>query len=243
MRSLLPPLAGEVDLDAVYTVVDPGPGNRHVRVNFVVSIDGAAELDGRTAGLGSPPDKTVFDLLRWSCDVVLAGAGTARTEGYGPVSVPEERQQLRMQRGMAVVPRLAVVTRSASLDPSAKLFTPSATGERPLVVTTAQADTSHLTDVAEVVVCGEDLVEPGRLLAALAERGLRRILCEGGPTLFAEIAGAGCVDELCLTVSPLLAGPGHARLFSGLPWLKPAELTLDSVLEQDGVLLLRYVRT
>jgi len=248
VRSLLPPQAGEVDLDARYAVADPGPGRRHVRAGFVASVDGAIELDGRSGGLGGAADRAVFRMLRWSCDVVLVGAGTARAEDYGPVVVPDQRQRVRRERGMAAVPRVAVVSASGALDPAARLFAPGP-HERPLVLTSARAEASALREVAEVVVCSGDGDEPAgtvdthRLLDALTERGLRRILCEGGPTLLATLAGDGHLDELCLTVAPVLAGPGHARLLAGPPWAQPADLTLASVLEQDGVLLLRYSRS
>jgi len=251
VRSLLPPQAGEVDLDARYAVADPGPGRRHVRAGFVASVDGAIELDGRSGGLGGAADRAVFRMLRWSCDVVLVGAGTARAEDYGPVVVPDQRQRVRRGRGMAAVPRVAVVSASGALDPAARLFAPGP-HERPLVLTSARSETSALREVAEVVVCSGDGDEPvggtrgtvdtGRLLDALAERGLRRILCEGGPTLLGTLAGDGHLDELCLTVAPVLVGPGHARLLAGTAWAQPADLALASVLEQDGVLLLRYSR-
>jgi len=245
VRSLLPPQTGEVDLGAVYAVPDPGLGQCHVRANFVVSVDGAAELDGRSHGLGSPADKAVFRMLRWCCDVALVGAGTARAEDYGPVRVPDQRQQWRRERGMRAVPRLAVVSRSAALDPAARLFAEAGGGELPLVLTTAHADATAvaaLADVAEVVVCGQDTAEPRRVLAALAARGLRRVLCEGGPSLLGAMAAAGHLDELCVTVSPLLAGPGHLQLLAGTPWQHPADLELAGVLEQDSTLLLRYRR-
>lgn len=255
MRSLLPPEAGEVDLDARYAVSDPGPGGRHVRAGFVASVDGAIELDGRSGGLGGAADGAVFRMLRWSCDVVLVGAGTVRAEDYGPVVVPDQRQRVRRGRGMAAVPRVAVVSASGALDPAARLFAPGP-HERPLVLTSAGAETSALREVAEVVVCSGEGDEPTsgtrgargtvdtrRLLDALTERGLGRILCEGGPTLLGALAGDGHLDELCLTVTPLLAGPGHARLLAGPPWEQPAALALASVLEQDGVLLLRYARS
>ena len=258
VRSLLPPQAGEVDLDARYALADPGPGRRHVRAGFVASVDGAIELDGRSGGLGGAADRAVFRMLRWSCDVVLVGAGTVRAEDYGPAVVPDARQRLRRERGMAAVPRVAVVSASGALDSSARLFA-AGPHERPLVLTSAHADPAAvraLRDVAEVVVCGDaglrvssaadaagGAVDAARLLDALTERGLRRILCEGGPTLLATLAGDGHLDELCLTVAPVLAGPGHARLLTGPPWQRPADLALASVLEQDGVLLLRYARS
>jgi riboflavin biosynthesis pyrimidine reductase len=92
------------------------------------------------------------------------------------------------------------------------------------------------------VVCGENRVDLPRAVAALVERGLRRVLCEGGPRLLTDLLLADLVDELCLTLSPQLAGPGRAGLTSGAEWPGAEELALSTVLEQDGDLFLRYTR-
>ncbi|MBL7497913.1 pyrimidine reductase family protein [Frankia sp. CNm7] len=209
-------------------------------MNFVSSADGAAEIEGRSGTLGGPGDRQVFRVLRWLADVVLVGAGTARAEDYGPAVVPAERREIRVAAGLAPVPPVAVVSGSLEFDPTARLFG----GEvRPLLLTRASAPPERvaaLRAVAEVVTCGEDRVEPALVLAELAARGLGRVLCEGGPMLHAQLAGAGLLDELCLTVEPVLAGPGHLGIVAGAPWLAACPLELAHVLEEDGSLFLRY---
>jgi riboflavin biosynthesis pyrimidine reductase len=68
------------------------------------------------------------------------------------------------------------------------------------------------------------------------------VLAEGGPHLLAQLVEAGLMDELCLTIGPLMAGPGASRIVAGAPAAKPQELTLAHVLEDDGFLLCRYTR-
>lgn len=230
MRQLLPPPAdptAPVDLAALYAP----PAGRSVRVNFVASLDGAAEVDGRSGPLGGSADKQVFATLRSLCDVVLVGAGTARAENYGPAKVagraPEEQ------------PPLALVSRSLDLASDARFF--SEPGPRPLILTSASATVpAWLPDCADLIVAGRDDVDLPVALDQLADRGLETVLCEGGPRLFADLARAGLVDELCLTVAPLLAGPDRKRILAGEAWHQPVALSLLSTIESDGVVLLRY---
>ncbi len=231
-----------MDLDVFYSLPPVPFGTVHVRANFVSSVDGAAEVDGRSGGLGGSGDRRVFRTLRWLADVVLVGAGTAVSENYGPVIVPADRRERRTAAGQAPVPPVAVVSGSLRLDPAARLFTADT---RPLVLTcdTAPAERRRaLAEVAEVLNCGEEAVDLATALTALAERGLGRVLCEGGPSLHAALGGAGLLDELCLTLAPLLAGPDHLRIVGGHRWETPLNMTLSHVLEEDANLFLRYMR-
>jgi len=202
------------------------PDEACLRVNFVSSLDGAADLDGQTAGLGGPADRTVFSHLRATCDVVLVGAGTATAERYRPAQVP-----------------IAVVTGRLSLSPSDRLFTPSAGTAAPIVLTCASAPADRraaLSRCAEVSSCGDEAVDLHLVVAELERRGLRRILCEGGPHLFAGLLAVDAVDELCLTVAPLISAGPAPRITGGDPLRPPRGASLLSVLEEDGTLLLRY---
>lgn len=235
------PVGDVVDLDAAYWVEDPG--RQHVVGAMVASADGAAEAEGRAGGLSGPADVRLFALLRSHADVLLAGASTVRIEQYGGDQPSPERRAWRIARGMAEVPRIAVVTRSCSLDPAGPLFTDTLVP--PLIVTCSAAPperVARLTDVADVVMAGDDSVNIAAALDVLAERGLRRVSCEGGPTLLAQVTAAERLDELSLTVSPLLlAGPAK-RIFSGPPLPIPARLRLAHVLaDDDGFLFLRYL--
>lgn len=206
----------------------------HVRVNFVASADGAGSADGRSAGLGSPADRRVFLLLRELADVVLVGAGTVRAEDYGGARKPT--------RGRATPPPIAVVTGSADLDPASRCFTDTITA--PIVLTLASAPRERRERLAEAgadVVALEQLT-PDAVLDELARRGLHRVLCEGGPTLFGALVAADVVDELCLTVAPLLIAGTAPRIAHGLPGVPARQLELAGVLHEDGNLLLRYHR-
>jgi riboflavin-specific deaminase-like protein len=220
MRQLLPGTPG--DLDGAYA----WPGDGCLRVNFVASIDGAATRDGRSAGLSSPADKQVFHHLRATCDVILVGAGTARREAYKPARVP-----------------VALVSNRLSLDREDRVFHGDAGTARPIVLCPRSSDASRrssLEHVADVVVCGDQTVDLLAAVASLRERGMRRILCEGGPTLFADVLAAGLVDEVCLTIAPMLAGGRSLRITDGPALDGPAAASLTSVMEADDQLLLRY---
>jgi riboflavin biosynthesis pyrimidine reductase len=248
VRRLLPAADGPpADLDdgllaEAYAV--PAGLPWHLRINFVTSADGGVTVDDRSAGLSNPADKRTFALLRDLADVVLVGAGTARTEGYRAERYGPERRRRRLELGRAEVPVIAVVSASGDLDPASTLFAAAEPAARTVVITcrAAPADrTAALAEVADVLVAGDDRVDLAAAVGRLAQRGLARVLCEGGPTLFGALLAAGLVDELCLTVSALLTGPGTGRIVAG-PLLDdaPYPLTLLHVLEQDGALLLRY---
>jgi riboflavin biosynthesis pyrimidine reductase len=232
MRRLMP-ASGDVDLFAAYEQSAPS-----LRVNFVASADGAATLDGRSGGLSGPADKAVFRLLRAMADVVLVGAGTVRIEGYGPVRLPPELRGWRQAHGLAPVPPLAVVSRSLALDPDSPLFAEAAV--RPLVLTGPEPPAERSQALAAVadVIAAESAAA---WISQLADRGLTRVLCEGGPRLLGTLLAEDLVDELCLTVAPLLArqqAPGIAEQPGGAG---PLSLDLAHVLEDEGFLFLRYL--
>lgn len=216
----------------------------HVRVNFVASADGAVAVDGRSEPLSSPGDKRVFGLLRALADVVLVGAGTARAEGYGGVRPSPRRAGLRRELGLAEVPPIAVLTRSADLDPAGPLLADTVVA--PIVLTCAAAPEGRIAALrdagADVELVGDDDVDPRRALDALDRRGLRRVLCEGGPGVLGTLVAADLVDELCLTVAPLLAGGDAGRIAHGPPVGAPRAMRLAGALESDGWLLLHYRR-
>lgn len=224
----------------------PGaPAAPFVRMNFVSSADGAVSAGGVSAGLHAPGDAKVFGLLRELADVILAGAGTVRDEGYRGARTSPELRARRRDRGQSEVPPIAVVTSCADLDPGSALFTD--TTVPPLILTTTEAAARARQRLgsagAEVVAASADdpaAVDTDTMLAALADRGLVRVLCEGGPGLFGTLLDADRVDELCLSLAPQLAGPGAARIIAGVPSGTVAELRLAAVIDQGSGLLLRY---
>lgn len=237
------PVIETADLAEVYAY--PNPLDRpFVRVNFVSSADGTVSVAGRSRGLSSPADHRVFHLLRALSDVVLVGAGTARVEGYRDVRFDAGQAELRRRLGLPAAVPLAVVSGSAALRPDSGLFTRSA--GPPIVLTTLAAPAANLAALAEtgaeVIVAGDQRVEPATALAQLAERGLYRVLCEGGPELFGDLIAADLVDELCLTLAPLLVAGPAGRIARTIAEPAPRGLSLASVLHDDGTLLLRYRR-
>jgi riboflavin biosynthesis pyrimidine reductase len=219
---LLHPTAGAVEVEEAYAYPPSGPT---LRANMVATVDGAASGgDGLSGSVSGAADKRVFAALRRLSDVVLVGAGTARAEGYRPAKLP-----------------IAVVSGGLDLDLTAPLY--AAAEHRTIVITSRSAPAERLEQVravADVLVCGEDRVDVAQAVTALHERGLRNVLCEGGPTLLRQLAGAGVLDELCLTISPFLVGGGAGRILGGDPISAPLTVSLTQLLEDDGWLFARY---
>jgi riboflavin biosynthesis pyrimidine reductase len=216
-------------------------GRPWLRANMIASMDGAAWWDDRTGPLGDEGDRRLFQLLRGLADVVIVGAGTVRVEGYGPVRPRPEWDALRA--GRPPVPPLAVVSRTLNLDFDAPVFTTAT--ERTIVLTTEAAPASQRKAAeakADVIVAGQDGINARAAVDGLIARGHTRLLCEGGPTLLAEMAAAGLVDELCLTLSPVLLGGDAARILNGPPLPSPGRFRPAHVLTgEEGHLFLRYV--
>ncbi|ETK32453.1 pyrimidine reductase family protein [Microbispora sp. ATCC PTA-5024] len=237
MRRIHPDVEDEPDLAAAYAY----PRDAWLRLNMVASVDGAAWLKGRSEGLSSRGDKRIFGVLRGLADVVMAGAATVRTEGYGPARPRESWRALR--EGRPPAPPIAVVTRRLDLDLGGPLFTETEPYAPTIVVTTESAPKDRRDEAgrrAEVIVAGDDRVDLALAVRELRERGLGRILCEGGPRINAQLAAAGLVDELALTVSPLLVAGDAARIMNGVASLTP--MALAQAIEEDGFLFCRYVR-
>ncbi|MHA7262521.1 pyrimidine reductase family protein [Arthrobacter sp. TMN-37] len=245
ITSLLPgapdPLT-EADLLAAYAY--PPSGRPVVRFNFIASADGAAASAGRSGGLGNDGDRRIFALLRRLADVIVVGAGTVRAEGYEGELIDPGAQAARRAAGRADHPAIALISGSLGLDPESGVF--SAAPVRPLVFTTTGADPGRrraLEAVADVVDCGDSQVDPAGVVRYLSGRGLPRVLCEGGPAVLASFTAAGLVDELCLSLSPLLVGGAGPRISNGAGLGQPAPLRLASLLSEDSALYARYVRT
>jgi riboflavin biosynthesis pyrimidine reductase len=244
------PLAGdgpEPDLARLYAYPPGEPAHVRVRANMVASADGAAALDGRSGGLAGRADRQVFGLLRAMADVILVGAGTAAAEHYRPARVDAGWTALRA--GRSPTPPIAVVTGRLAISPDDPLLTGTPAHARTILITTASAPADRraaLAAKADMIIAGQHHVSLPAAVATLAQAGHRRILTEGGPHLLGQIAEAGLLDELCLTISPLLAGGQAGRIIQatgqppGNAGLGP--LTLAHVLEDEGFLLCRYVR-
>jgi 5-amino-6-(5-phosphoribosylamino)uracil reductase len=239
MRQLLPSGVDDVDVVAAYAYPQRRPW---LRGNMIASADGAATVDGRAGPLGNSTDQRLLGLLRALSDVVIAGAGTVITEGYGPARAREQYQQLRAAAGQPPAPVMAVVSNQLRLDFSSRYFTEAL---QPPIVATCEAAPPDLLraahEVADVIVAGARVVDPALLVAALAERGYTRLLCEGGPTFLGAAVEAGALNELCLTISPLLVGGPARRILDGPVLEPPARMRLTQLLmDDDDLLYARY---
>ncbi len=245
MRALLPDRLDSVDIHEWYARNWIESGG--LRANFISSIDGAVSADGRSRGLQTDGDNRIFAALRDLADVVLVGAGTARAERYGAVAPQGRRLAARRRYGLADELPIAVVSGRLDLDPTSTLFTAAAPGSRTIVVTTTSSPVEKraaLATVADLVVAGDSQLDPSALRRELSNRGLTRVLCEGGPVLFTELLRHGSCDELCLSLSPMLVGGGPGRITAGPPLDGPPRgLSLTGLLEEDGALFARYRRS
>lgn len=239
----LAPEPDERTLSALYAHPLPAAGRAaYVRANMVTTLDGAATgADHVSGSINTAADHRAFEVQRAWADVVLVGAGTARAERYRTLTVAPGLAAARAARGQAPHLELAVVSASGAL-PAELLSTP----RPPLVLTVAdRAGLDRLREIVgpdRVIVAGATTVEPARALAALAERGLVRVLTEGGPHLLAELVEHDVVDELCLTTSPLLVGGPASRVLASEAWLTPpVEATPAHLLHAGGSLLGRWL--
>ncbi|PRX92376.1 pyrimidine reductase family protein [Allonocardiopsis opalescens] len=246
MRQLFPVLpdpAADVDPVDAYAYRLPPGGRPWLRANMVSSVDGSASWRGRTADLSDEADRRMLALLRALSDVVLVGAGTARVERYGPAHVREEFRPLRA--GRSERPPIAVVTHRLNMDLSGPLFAPAPPECRTIVITTGLADPEVLAEAerrAEVIVAGERRVDPHFAVAELARRGHRRLLCEGGPTLLAQLVQADLLDELCLTLTPVLCAGDAPRVLDGPALERPRTLSTARLLHSGDTYFFQYTR-
>lgn len=227
-------------IDAGAAVEDCGyrPAPEGLRANMIFSADGAAGFQGRAGPLSCPADQRLLLALRSYADVVLVGAGTARAERYGPVRLRPEHREQRIALGLSELPPpIAVVSQSGRLPDS--MFGSST----PPILVTSTGGAAAVSAGCDVLVCGDETVDLAVAVAQLRDRGFRRVLCEGGPTLLDELVTADLVDELCVTLAPRLAGyQPLGTAGRGAPTV-PAELRLDHLLiDDDGYVYLKYGR-
>lgn len=229
---------GPGDLAAAY----PWPASGSwLRVMMVMTLDGAvAGADGRSGSISSKTDREVLAEVRRLSDAILVGAATVRAEPYGPLRARPEAAAERASLGLAPAPVLVVVSRSLDLPWEAPMF--GASTVRPVVVTTESSGQEGLRaarEHADLLVLPGDRVEPRALLDRLAGAGLGRLVCEGGPGLVSVLAAGGAVDEVDLSISPLLSGGGRPPGGPSLP--DPAAFVLRHVLTDGAFLFNRYV--
>ncbi|PSM37565.1 hypothetical protein C6Y14_41485 [Streptomyces dioscori] len=217
-----------------------------LRANMVSTLDGAAQHDGRSQPISCAADMRIFGTLRGLADVVIVGAETVRQEGYRPARARDDFAARRAAAGQGPAPAIAVVSASLDLDFSLPLFTSPLLPT--LLLTGAAAAPDRIAAAekagARVVIAGDGTgVDPVRAVRALADLGLYRLLTEGGPRLLGQLVAADVLDELCLTVSPMLTAGDAQRIAGGPSLAVPKRFELASLLEEAGFLFSRYRRT
>lgn len=213
---------------------------RWVRAMMVMTLDGAAAgPDGLSGSVSSDADQQVFRTTRRHADAVLIGAETLRAERYTPMVAKPEDAEARQAAGQLPAPVVVVASRSLDLPWELPIWEESA--HRPIVVTDPTAPTGA-RDVAEAHAEVLELPDtsPASILGALTDRGLRRIVCEGGPRLLHDLTAAGLVDEVDITIAPLFAGTGRTPATGVLE--QAVRFALTHVIESEGFLMTRYVR-
>ncbi|HEX2785043.1 MAG TPA: dihydrofolate reductase family protein [Ilumatobacteraceae bacterium] len=217
MRRLFDHPTDHVTVREAYDVERPRPADRPwLGVCMVASIDGSTVVDSNSRGLSSKVDQEVLSTLRSLADVLIVGAATVRVEGYGP---PRKRGQ-----------RVGVVSRRGDVDATSALFT---SGAGFLIL----PDDAPATTI-DAVRAGRGSVD---LAAALSQVDADFVQAEGGALLNGALAEADLIDELNLTISPLLAGGEGPRVTGGVAQLA-RRMQLAHVLEDDNFLFTRYLR-
>jgi riboflavin-specific deaminase-like protein len=239
VRRLVPdpgPTSIAAQLDA-YRPWDEPPADRpYLALNFAATLDGRASIDGRSGAIGSDTDTAMLVGLRQRFDAVMIGAGTMRVERYGRIISDPAQREAREERGLPADP-LMVIVGGLDLPWDAPLFT--AGGGEVLLFTGEEGEPPETATPVEVVRAEESRVDMTKALRHLrAERGVRAVLCEGGPRLHSQLQAQGLADELFLTIAPKLVGAGNTILEGALP--EVAELELAWLLQEGSELFARY---
>lgn len=220
----------------------------YVLLNMVATLDGRATLGGRSGPISDDADRALFHGLRSVVDAVMAGAGTVRTERYGPIVRDPDTRSARLQRGLREQPLACIISAGLDFPPDLPLL---ADPDSEVVFLTPSQASLHASAARVEYVRARRQNGSLDLPAALCELHDRlhvhTLLCEGGPHLNAALLSAGLVDELFLSVAPLLGGEDPAderrpplRIIAGSDFDPPLALELRSVLEHDSHLFLRY---
>ena len=213
------------------------PERPYLLLNFATTLDGRAAINGRSGPIGSAVDTEMLQRLRTRVDAVMIGAGTMRAERYGRIVSDPQLRAYRERTGLAHDPLAVIVSNRLELPWDAALFT---NGGGRVVVFTASDQEPPQTATRVTIVRHPDGVELDRVMEWLRkERGIRSVLCEGGPTLHGRLREGGLADELFLTIAPKVAGGEGPRILEGaLPDVDNVELAW--LLESESELFARY---
>ena len=215
-------------------------------LNMITSIDGSTHISGTSGGLGGPADQRVLGTLRSFADVILVGSGTVQAENYRTPHAPDgESGKRRIERKQDQHPRLAVLSGSGNLDSGIPMFDQDESkGAKPLIYTSENGNenlSENFQEKAEVVTLGVGPVDLSFVLRDLFDRGAKVVLAEGGPSLNHQLVEAQLVDELCLTISPLLVGGESSSIINGPVFSDPHQFQLNGLATEDRFLFCRYL--
>ena len=206
-------------------------------LNMVTTADGRATIGGRSGPIGNEADQDLFHALRTRVDAVMVGAGTLRAENYGRLVRKPERREARSGAGLAPDPLAVIVSGRLDLPDDLPLLHEP---EQEVLVATFSDRELEAAAAIEYLRFDGGVVDIPRLLRELRERGIRSVLCEGGPTLNAELLRAGGVDELFHCIAPKLAGePDAPTMVTGVLH-ETVTMKLVWLLESDGHLFARF---
>jgi riboflavin biosynthesis pyrimidine reductase len=216
------------------------PERPYVVACMIVSADGCATIEGGTAGLSSEVDRALFLELRTQVDAVMAGTRTIAIERYGPLVQSAERRERRHRLGLDPVPPAVTATRTLEVPVETPLFQDP--DSRIIVLTNSDAEPPAAAARLQIErLEGDELDLAAGMSRLRAGHGVRAVLLEGGPTLLGAMLRAQVVDELFLTVAPIVAGSGGGlRIVEGSVLPPPAALEAISALRDGGYLFVRY---
>jgi 5-amino-6-(5-phosphoribosylamino)uracil reductase len=216
------------------------PDRPYLVLNMVATLDGRVAIHGRSGPIGDEADWELFHGLRTQVDAVMVGAGTLRTERYGPIVRSPERRARRVAEGLAPDPLAVIVSASLRLPEDLPLLQDE--NSTVVVLTTAGGELPPVPARVHYLrgPAGAELELAPLLRRLRAEFSVRSILCEGGPSLNASLVREGLVDELFLSIAPKLAGGPPLTILTGDPLPEPLQAELVSLLEHEGHLFGRY---
>lgn len=233
------PTTIERELEGYSPFEHPHEDRPWVAVNMVTTLDGRAAIDGRSRDLGTRADTEHLLRLRTRFDGVMIGAGTMRAERYGRIVGDPQDRARRERIGLPHDPLAVIVSGSLDLPWDAPLFTSG--GGRVLIFTLDEGPRPETATSLRTVAMPGGIEIAAVLRHLRRERGIRALLCEGGPHLLGQLLDGDLVDELFLTVTPITTGGAAPRIVEGDgSGIRDFELT--GSLESAGDLLLRYRR-
>ncbi len=239
MRQLYPALR-VCDTTDVYTDLLADGADHAVLMNVITTVDGRTTIENRSHGIGTATDHVLMQQIRAGADAVLFGVGTIRREGVSP-GVPVKHEAARIAANRRAQPLSVVLGGRDSVELRGRL---TKIGPDELVIFLPHgADPVPLEGSATVYIAESGRPNPADVVRILYERhGVRRLLLEGGPSIYSSFLQSGLVDQIFWTIAPkvsadasgagMLAGNGHNAV--------PRGAALQTIFEDEGELYLRY---